>query len=225
MSFKYSATVIWLTCLTVAIAGVAGAKPVDDALAADVPCTGDLQKAKDFRTLAVCEAKRVGLPPELAATVMEIESGFNPGAVGDAGEIGLMQVMPPTARLLGFQGDDEALADPATNVRLGVAYLAKAHTLAGGDLCTTVMKYRAGHAQIKFSARSVAYCLRARKILTREGYRVTGKIPVPTVGSVSKAALVSVSGVCVTRNLMTGLGERQCFENRSIKVTRHTIAR
>jgi soluble lytic murein transglycosylase-like protein len=148
---------------------------------------------------------------------------------GAAGEIGLMQVMPPTAQMLGFQGGKEQLADPAVNIALGVRYLAEANRLAGGDLCTTVMKYRAGHGETRFSARSVAYCLRARKILGRDGYEVTGEVPAVTLAPVRPASvrasqLSAASGVCVTSNSVVGPHARQCNEYSSVGVTRHTLA-
>ena len=86
-----------------------------------------------------------------------------------------MQVMPATARLLGFRGSLDELADPATNIPLGVQYLAQAYQLARGDLCTTVMKYRAGHGETRFSIRSVDYCKRAREILSGAGHKVSGR--------------------------------------------------
>ena len=103
-------------------------------------------------------------------------------APGAAGEVGLMQVMPPTARLLGFSGDDAALADPETNIRLGVRYLADAWRLAKGDLCTALMKYRAGHNETRFSVLSVRYCVAARTYLASIDYPVTGEVPEPTFG-------------------------------------------
>jgi soluble lytic murein transglycosylase-like protein len=93
------------------------------------------------------EARRLGLAPEIAEAVMAVESSYNPGAIGGAGEIGLMQILPSTARMLGFTGTPSELAVPATNVHYGVTYLAEAWRLAGGDLCTAVMKYRAAMAR------------------------------------------------------------------------------
>lgn len=48
--------------------------------------------------------------------MIEIESGFNPGAKGAAGEIGLMQVMPPTEQMLGFRGSDHQLVEPTNTL-------------------------------------------------------------------------------------------------------------
>jgi soluble lytic murein transglycosylase-like protein len=135
-----------------------------------------------YRSLVESEAARAGLPPEVADSVMAVESGYNAGAIGGAGEIGLMQILPSTARMLGFTGTLAELAVPQINIRYGVTYLAKAWRLAGGDLCTAVMKYRAGHGESRFSQLSVNYCLAVRGKLAARGYRVTGNVPVATFG-------------------------------------------
>jgi soluble lytic murein transglycosylase-like protein len=135
-----------------------------------------------YRALIEKEATQAGLAPAIAEAVMAVESGYNPDAVGSSGEIGLMQLMPPTARLLGFAGSKAELAVPETNIRLGVTYLAQAWRLASGDLCTAVMKYRAGHGETRFSYLSVNYCLAVRAKLLERGFPVTGSVPVATFG-------------------------------------------
>lgn len=129
------------------------------------------------------EATRAGLPPEIAEAVTHTESGFNRNAVGADGEIGLMQILPSTARMLGFSGSLTELANPETNIRYGVNYLAQAWRLAGRDLCTTVMKYRAGHGESRFSHLSVDYCRKVRARLSARGFIVTGTLPVATFGN------------------------------------------
>lgn len=135
-----------------------------------------------YGLLAERFAGRTGLPAAVADAVMSVESGYDPDAIGAAGEIGLMQIMPATAAMLGFQGTTAELAAPETNIRYGVAYLAQAWSLADGDLCTTVMKYRAGHNETRFSVRSVDYCLAVRAKLLARGFPVTGRVPTPTFG-------------------------------------------
>src|SRR5215207_3039540 len=97
-----------------------------------------------YLALITREAEQRGLPAALADAVTKVESGFNPNVVGGVGEVGLMQVRPQTAAMLGYTGDVTGLFDPETNVRFGVAYLARAWELARGDVCRTLMKYRAG---------------------------------------------------------------------------------
>jgi hypothetical protein len=119
----------------------------------------------------VREAAAHGVPPALVDAVVRIESRYDPAAVGSVGEVGLMQVRPKTAAFLGFQGASADLAQPQTNLRYGVSYLAKAWRLAGGNLCRALMKYRAGHAAERMSALSVEYCRRARLHLAAVGAR------------------------------------------------------
>jgi hypothetical protein len=135
-----------------------------------------------YRALIEKEAAQSGLAPEIAEAVMAVESGFNPAVIGGAGEIGLMQILPSTARMLGFAGTLADLAVPATNIHFGVTYLAEAWRRAGGDLCTAVMKYRAGHGETRFSFLSVNYCIAVRSKLAARGFRVTGSVPVATFG-------------------------------------------
>ena len=122
------------------------------------------------------EAAANGVPPVLVDAVVRIESRYDPTAVGSIGEIGLMQVRPKTAALLGFQGTSAELAEPRTNLRYGVGYLAKAWRLADGDLCRALMKYRAGHGSDKMSALSIEYCRRARQHLAAVGTEI-GALP------------------------------------------------
>jgi soluble lytic murein transglycosylase-like protein len=68
--------------------------------------------------LADAAAKKYGLPPSLVRALMRAESGFQPRAVSPKGAIGLMQLMPETAKILGVDPHD-----PAQNVDAGARYL------------------------------------------------------------------------------------------------------
>jgi hypothetical protein len=150
--------------------------------------------AVDLRVMVRTEAVQRGLPGEIADAVAMVESNYHVGALGDVGEIGLMQILPSTARMLGFAGTSRDLADPATNIRYGVAYLAGAWKLANEDVCTTVMKYRAGHGETRFSHKSVAYCVRVRGILAEQGYPVRGEVPAATFGEPAGAMVAGGGG-------------------------------
>ncbi|MGL4405201.1 MAG: lytic transglycosylase domain-containing protein, partial [Notoacmeibacter sp.] len=184
--------------------------------------TGAGSARDDYLALASLYAEKAGLPLIVSHAVMEIESGFNPSVRGADGEVGLMQVMPPTAHMLGFRGTLEELAVPETNIALGVRYLAEAHRLANGDLCTTVMKYRAGHGETRFSALSVAYCRRARDILKRAGEDVSAVvIPAATFGfegGGAKRLGSMASGGCVRRSFVPGPNYGRCVAKGSGKV-------
>ncbi len=87
-------------------------------------------------------AGTVGLDPNLAATVMQIESCGWRGAVSRSGAQGLFQVMP-------FHfATGEDMQDPATNAQRGLAYLALGLERAGGDVGRALAGYNGGHSQI-----------------------------------------------------------------------------
>lgn len=152
----------------------------------------DPDEAK-IRAMLRAEAEGSGMPPELAEAVATVESGLNPRAVGGVGEIGLMQVLPSTARMLGFSEPLPKLFEPEVNIRYGVRYLSEAWRLTGQDICSTVMKYRAGHGETRFSHLSVAYCVKVRAILASRGFKVTGEVPAATFGRPAGAGGVGVA--------------------------------
>ncbi len=110
-------------------------------------------------------AAAANIPADFVSAVIRIESDWDVNLTGHAGEVGLMQIKPSTARSMGYTGTDEELYDPDTNIRWGVKYLATAYQLAGGNLCQTVLKYQAGHQAIKMTDAANAYCGRVRTIL------------------------------------------------------------
>ena len=72
-----------------------------------------------FEPLIREHAQRLSLRPELVRAVIQVESGFNPRALSPKGAMGLMQLMPATARSLGVNNP----WDPAQNIRGGTDYL------------------------------------------------------------------------------------------------------
>lgn len=126
-----------------------------------------------LRSIIEREADSYGVPADLVETVIEIESGFRPKAY-NAGAIGLMQIMLPTARAMGYRGTKEGLFDPETNIRYGAAYLAAAQEAADGDLCGTVMRYQSGIEAIKMSKANRAYCAKAKTLIALNN-RVIGE--------------------------------------------------
>lgn len=118
-----------------------------------------------FKDLIEAAARKHGVPVALAHAVVRVESNYNPRARGSAGEVGLMQIKPATARGLGFRGSVKALYDPATNLEWGMRYLAAAHKLASGDTCGTILRYNAGHFAKRMNPVSKRYCGKVKVIL------------------------------------------------------------
>ncbi|MGO4564107.1 lytic transglycosylase domain-containing protein [Rhizobium sp. 2YAF20] len=129
------------------------------AVAAAVATPGaSVLKANPYADTIAKYANQNGVPVELATAVVQIESNFNPRMRGSAGEIGLMQVKPATARLMGYSGSTKGLYDPDTNIRIGMKYLAMAQQLGGGPTCNTILKYNAGHGATRMNPVSQRYC-------------------------------------------------------------------
>jgi Transglycosylase SLT domain len=166
--------------------GLDDGKPGNEQVLLDKPgekpgaASGEPRGRQNFIALLQREAARTGLPPDIADAVVSIESGYDPSVIGDVGEVGLMQVRPETAALLGFRGDLAELARPEVNIHYGVAYLAEAWRLANGDLCRALMKYRAGHGEELMSPLSATYCWRARAHLAAIGSPFAAGVSVPT---------------------------------------------
>jgi soluble lytic murein transglycosylase-like protein len=126
----------------------------------------DRSKAK-LNNLIAKHANANGVPLPIAHAVVSIESRYNPHARGQAGEIGLMQIKPTTARAIGYQGSTKALYDPETNLRWGMKYLGEAHRRGGGTVCGTVLKYNAGHYAKRMNKVSAQYCGKVKRIMSK----------------------------------------------------------
>ncbi len=110
-------------------------------------------------------ASAYGVPVSLAHAVIRVESNYRPGARGSAGEVGLMQIKPATARGMGYSGSVKALYNPETNIKYGMKYLGMAHKLGGGTTCGTILKYNAGHGAKRMNPISAAYCSKVKRHL------------------------------------------------------------
>jgi soluble lytic murein transglycosylase-like protein len=118
-----------------------------------------------FDSIVARHASANGVPIALAHAVIEVESSYRPHVRGAAGEVGLMQIKPATARGLGFRGTTKALYDPETNIRFGMKYLGEARRLSDGSTCGTILKYNAGHGARRMNPVSRAYCGKVTRIL------------------------------------------------------------
>lgn len=89
------------------------------------------------------------LKPAYVLAIIRTESLFMPAVSSSAGAIGLMQLMPATARLVARHNNlatpsRNDLRHPATNIRLGTSYLQKMLARFGGNLALATAAYNAG---------------------------------------------------------------------------------
>jgi soluble lytic murein transglycosylase-like protein len=109
------------------------------------------QFAEEHVTLC---AQAFHVQEELVAAVITVESGWNPYAVSNKGAVGLMQLMPETARRFGVQDR----FDIAQNICGGTAYIARLMSRFNGDLRLVVAAYLVGESPILLHG--LAYCSR-----------------------------------------------------------------
>lgn len=100
---------------------------------------------KAYGELIELAAKEYQLDPALVRAVIHAESGFNAGARSRKGAVGLMQLMPATAREVG-------VADarvPTHNIRGGAQYLAGLLAQFRGDITLATAAYNAGPGAVE----------------------------------------------------------------------------
>lgn len=98
-----------------------------------------------------------GIKAEVTLAVILRESRFNPGCIGGSGEVGLMQILPSTARsicrMFDIEYSYERLKDPGYNIMLGTLYL-EYNMDRYNDLSRALVAYNAGRAYCRSNAYS-----------------------------------------------------------------------
>lgn len=115
-----------------------------------------------------------GVPPELIAALIDVESGWNPRAVSGKGAMGLMQLMPSTARRFGAFDP----FDIEQNIAAGTRYITTLMWEFHGDLRLVAAAYYAGdrwvgEAQLNYSNPDVVAYVRSvrRRYIARRSHR------------------------------------------------------
>ena len=98
----------------------------------------------DFNDIIDSTSKKYNISSSVVKAVIKAESNFNPSVVSSAGAMGLMQLMPDTARSLGVEDS----FDPVENIEGGVKYLKDMLNKFGGNLELALAAYNAGPGNV-----------------------------------------------------------------------------
>jgi soluble lytic murein transglycosylase-like protein len=123
-----------------------------------------------FATIVDNKAKKYKVLPELLHAVIEAESAYDPNAVSPAGAVGLMQLMPATAKRFGVTDR----TNPEQNVDAGANYLRKLLNMFDNDVKLAIASYNAGEGAVLKYGRTIPpyketqkYVVRVLKFLRR----------------------------------------------------------
>ncbi len=110
------------------------------------PRNGFTQREIDEAIVAA--ASRHSVDPNLVRALVKVESNFNPNAVSRKGAMGLMQLMPQTARQLKLSNP----FNPEQNIDAGVRHLRDLLDSYGGDVRLSLAAYNAGMGAVARSS-------------------------------------------------------------------------
>ena len=122
------------------------------------------KEALPYLSILRREAAANKVPLWLAIGVGWVESKYNPRLRGTHSVVGIMQVMPSTARFQGYKGTAEQLFDPETNIVWGLRELGWDYAKAGGNACLAVAKYKGGIATKTIPSAAASYCAAAKRV-------------------------------------------------------------
>jgi hypothetical protein len=134
-----------------------------------------------YRDLVEAAAKKYNMDADLIASVIAVESNFDPKAVSRKNARGLMQLLPETAAQLGVKNID----DPAENIDAGTRYLRDLLQKYNNDLALALAAYNAGpekvqqYGHVPPYSETISYVRRVKKGYEKNKSNTSAKTPAP----------------------------------------------
>ena len=132
---------------------------------------------------------------DLVRAVVQVESGFNPNARSPKGAMGLMQLMPATARQFGVRNP----FDPMENVRAGVAYLRQLLDRYDNDEHLALAAYNAGPGAVDKYGQAVPPYRETKDYVARVSQITDASRPIQMRGSVIYKSTEVIDGREIVR--------------------------
>lgn len=118
---------------------------VESSATSNVKQQGLSTKASDYDGIVKEAATKYGVDEKFIKSIINQESGFNPNATSYVGAMGMMQLMPETAKDLGVRN----AYDPKDNIMGGVKYIKQQLDRFGGDKRKALAAYNAGPGAVE----------------------------------------------------------------------------
>lgn len=115
--------------------------------------------AKKYATLVVKHSKTYGVDPYTILAMIQIESNYNPNAVGSSNDTGLMQVLPATQKYMKIGGN---LFNPSINIEIGSKYLAYNQKKFGEKL--GIVAYNQGEGNVRRGTYKTHYLTKVESV-------------------------------------------------------------
>ena len=147
------------------------------------------ERARAYDDLISEHSRTNGVRADLVRAVMQVESGFNPFARSPKGAMGLMQLMPATAKQYGVSN----AFNPAENVRAGVAYLRQLLDRYNNNEELALAAYNAGPGAVDKHGRSVPPYRETQSYVTRNN-KMAGRPAAPRDKTILKGTDVTADG-------------------------------
>ncbi|WP_456375899.1 lytic transglycosylase domain-containing protein [Thiolapillus sp.] len=131
------------------------------------------ERVRKFKPLILQAARETGLDSNLVHAVILAESAYDPRARSPKGAMGLMQLMPATAKRFGVSNP----YDPEQNIRGGTRYLSYLMKRFGNDIELAVAAYNAGEGAVEKYNRSIPPYRETQDYVTKvKGYMAQGML-------------------------------------------------